>query len=548
MSPRLKRAIGLTAVPALALTTLAALPTAPANAAEVDPAPLEAGSAWLVDQVTDGLVHNNQFDFDDYGLSIDVALGLDAAGGHDETVQEVADAIATNLDFYVGYDYFPVPEEGELRHVLAGSIAKAMVFAQTAGRDETSYGGHDLVTELEDQVVETGPALGRIQDTFNPDVQFEADFSNTFGQLYAAQGLDAAGSTLAGPVTEFLLDQQCAEGFFRQDFAAIDAPDQTCDGDDGAQSSTDVTALAVLALLPQADDTDVQAAIDAAIGWLVDVQAADGSFGSGADIPTPNTNSSGLAGWALGETEETAAAEKAAAWVRGRQVDEPAPCVTELNDQQGAIAYDHAALAAGRTDGLTVELEDQWRRASAQALPALQWAPSVGSGPVKPIKTSGFFQAGTKVTLGADGFAPGDAVCFRLGGQGVGVGNAGLNGQALLRVSLPDGSRTRTYLSSTGEAEGQPLSFRVLDAKTLPVEVRSRVARGGTQVVKINGLADGEKYRVTYRGKKVGAGKAGDQGRATVRFGVGQKVGKTKVVVLGEFKNRRAAKAFTVTR
>ena len=44
------------------------------------PTPVKSGAAWLSDQVTDGLVHNEQYDFDDIGLSIDVALGLDAAG------------------------------------------------------------------------------------------------------------------------------------------------------------------------------------------------------------------------------------------------------------------------------------------------------------------------------------------------------------------------------------------------------------------------------------------------------------------------------------
>ena len=362
------------------------------------------------------------------------------------------------------------------------------------------------------------------------------------------QGLDAAGSTQTGAVTEFLLDQQCEEGFFRQDFAAIDAANQSCDADPAAQSSTDVTALAVLALLPQADDTDVEAAIDAATDWLLDEQAANGSFGSGADIPTPNTNSTGLAGWALGETGNVTAAERAAGWVRGRQADETAPCRTALSDDQGAIAYDTAALGAGRSDGITVGLQDQWRRASAQALPVLQWAMDTGEGPISKIDTRGYHQAGTRVRLGADGFAPGDTVCFRLGSKTVALGATGTNGQALVRVKLPDGSRTRTYLSNTGEAEGQPLSFKVLDGKTLPVDLKARVAKGGTQVVKIRGLAVGEHYRVTYRGKRVDSGKANDRGRAAVRFGVGLKTGEVKVVVLGEFKNRRAAKAFTVTR
>ena len=163
--------------------------------------------------------------------------------------------------------------------------------------------------------------------------------------------------------------------------------------------------------------------------------------------------------------------------MRGRQADETAPCHTALSDDQGAIAYDTAALAAGRSDGITVGLQDQWRRASAQALPALQWAMDTGEGPISNIDTRGYHQAGTRVRLGADGFAPGDTVCFRLGSKTVALGVTGTNGQALVRVKLPDGSRTRTYLSNTGEAEGQPLSFKVLDAKTLPVDLKARVGR-----------------------------------------------------------------------
>ena len=548
MSPRFRRAIGLTAVPALALSTLAALPSTPAYAAEPDPAPVAAGAAWLADQVTDGLVHNDQFNFDDYGLSIDVALGLDAVGGQDATVQAVADAIATNLEFYIGYDYFPAPPAGETRHVLAGSIAKALVLAQTAGRDPAAYGGHDLVADLEAQVVDAGPAIGRIRDTFNPDVEFESDFSNTFGQTFAVRGLDAAGSPVAEAATEFLIAQQCDEGFFRQDFAAIDAADQTCDGDAAAEPSTDVTALAVLALQGQADDTDVQAVIDGATAWLLDEQNPNGSFGSSSEITTANTNSTGLAGWALGVEEQTAAAERAAGWVRGHQADDPAPCATELVSEVGAVAYDAAAQQAGRTDGITVELQDQWRRATSQALPVLQWAPLTGTGGIQEIDTAGYFRAGTRVTVGADGFPPGDTVCFTRAGAGVALAAVGHNGQALARVLLPQGSGLRTFNSNNGQSEGQPMSFHALGAKTLRFEARDRVPRGKRQVVKLRGLAPGERYKVKYRGKRVDTGIATAEGRATERFRVGRKLGKAKVLVVGEFGNRRGAKTFRVVR
>ncbi len=36
-----------------------------------------SGGTWLSDQLTNGVVHNDQYDFDDYGLSLDVFFALD---------------------------------------------------------------------------------------------------------------------------------------------------------------------------------------------------------------------------------------------------------------------------------------------------------------------------------------------------------------------------------------------------------------------------------------------------------------------------------------
>ena len=464
-SPRLRRALGLTAVPALALSTLAALPSAPANAAEPDPLPLAAGTGWLKAQLTDGLVLNTAFDdpFNDYGLSVDVGLALNEVGSEGATIDAISTALAEEIGGYVG--------DGTTES-YAGSLAKAAVFAQTAGDDPAAYGGVDLIDRLEARVSDAGATLGRIQDA-----SAFGDFANTFGQTFAARALDEAGSSEAEAATEYLIAQQCDEGFFRQDFAALDAADQDCDADPSAAPSTDVTALAVLALLPQADDTDVQAVIDAATAWLVSEQAANGSFGSGDDIPTPNTNSTGLAGWALGEAGETAAAEKAAFFVRALQVDEPEPCATALNDDQGAIAYDVAALATGREDGITVQLEDQWRRASAQALPALRWATG-DAGAASDIELRPFYQAGQRVQLTANGFVPGDTVCFHRGSKVVGLAVVGLDGGAKLGVTLPKGTAKRTYSSNSDQSEGQPLVFHVLDETKLQVELKPQGRQG----------------------------------------------------------------------
>lgn len=537
MSPRLRRVLGLTAVPALALSTLAALPSAPANAAEPDPLPLAAGTAWLKGQLTDGLIFNPNFGgFNDYGLSVDVGLALDEVGGETATIDAISTALAGEIAGYVG--------DGAVES-YAGSLAKAAVFAQTAGDDPESFGGVDLIDRLEQRVSDAGATLGRIQD-----LSAFGDFANTFGQTFAARALDEAGSSEAEAATEYLIAQQCDAGFFRQDFAAVDAADQDCDADPAAAPSTDVTALAVLALLPQADDTDVQTVIDAATAWLISEQDANGSFGSGSDIPTPNTNSTGLAGWALGDAGETAAAERAAAYVRAFQVDESAPCSTALGGSEGAIAYDGAALTAGREDGITLELEDQWRRASAQALPALRWAPSGQIDPgfiVEPFLR--FFQPGDRVGVRAQLQTPGDTVCFYLG-QGLRVlAPVRTDGSASITTKLPEGTATRRYTFSTDEVEGANAgTYKVLDAVKLRLELKRVVARGGKQVVKIRRLVEGERFRVIFRGEKVDSGLANAKGRAVARFAVGKTLGPVKVLVRGQFKDRRGAKAFTVTR
>lgn len=540
-----RRAVGLLATPALALATLAALPAAPSYAAE-DPIPVAAGAAWLQSQLTDGLIHNNQYGFDDLGLSVDVALGLDTVGGHDATVQDVTDAIAANIVEYTSYQAGATPET---THVLAGSLAKALALATTVGRDGNAFGGKDLVAELEAQVATEAPNHGRIQDTFDATIPFETDFSNTIGQAFAAQGLDAENSTLVDPVTDFLLAQQCSEGYFRLNFAAPDAPAQTCDADPAAAPDTDVTAIAVIALQSQTDDGDIQAAVTRATTWLADSQATDGSFGGGTSTEAPNANSTGLAGWALGIEGNIAAAAEAAVWVRGVQADDPEPCTTGLTGELGAIGYDSPGHGLGRSQGIVAETEDQWRRTSAQALPVLLWAPAAGTGPTLDVSDDGFRKAGSTVRVSADGLAPGDTVCVARSGDLVGLLTAGANGQAVGKVVLPGGTARRTYLLNNNESELAIFTFHALGAKRLGLGLsRTRIARGQVERVKVSGLAAGERAKVLFRGKVVRTGKAGANGVFQTQFRVTGKAGSAGVKVVGQFADRANAKTLTVVR
>lgn len=346
------------------------------SAAEYDEATAAAAAEWITSELDDGLLSysTDYGPYVDHGLSIDAALALDEIGGHDEIVQEISDAVAGGLDSYVSGEAF-----GDPGSTYAGPTAKALVMAQVAGEDPAGYGGADLVARLESVTSDKGVTTGRIEDmsTFG-------DNANVLGQALAVQGLAGAGSARTGDATAFLLEQQCADGSFRLQFAPDKkAGDQSCDGGTAKESASDVdaTAQAVLALQDVTDEPGVEEALESATAWLLEEQGSDGAFGgSGADT-VDNTNSTGLAGWALGVREEDAAAESAAAWVRTMQAGGDGDCEAWEPSQIGAVAYDEKALVSALEMGISKATAGQWLRATVQALPVLEWAPADDTDP-----------------------------------------------------------------------------------------------------------------------------------------------------------------------
>lgn len=538
MRPIARRTAALVAVPALVLAGLVA-GSAPASAA-TDPAPASDAGSWLTGrlQATGWIAHNQQYDFDDYGLTIDAGLALDAVGAPDSVVQHISDALAAHLDDYVsGYGTIS----------SAGGTAKAMVLAQAAGDDPTSYGGHDLVTDLEARV--TGS--GRIKDDFDSTA---ADYANVLGQSYAAQALDAAGSTKTDAVTGFLLEQQCSAGFFRQDFSAAGAADQTCDGS-GGKPNVDATALAVQALQSQLDDTDVAGHVSDAVDWLVAHQKRSGGFGSNAQIATPNANSTGAAGYALLLAGRTGAAAKAAAWLRAHQATNVANCVSYDSADAGAVLYDNADRTAAQGGPMDAAVSDKALRATAQALPGLLAAPA-GVGSPNVLRAPGYVKAGGTTEVGVNNATPGEALCAMLGEQSVlGWANPNGEGHLTLRVPAKAGKSTVTVANAAGEFGDA--TIHALGAKTLDVAVKSkRVVRGHRQVITVTGLAPGEMASVTISwpsgasggsGEATG-GQANDNGVFRVTTKVSKRTGVADVQARGEFKNRKGATSFRITR
>jgi hypothetical protein len=335
-----------------------------ASAASAAPSPDRASSTWLSRQLDQGLVHNDQYDFDDYGLTADVAFALDATGHRAGAVQDIRRALARHVDSWTtGVDFGSAD-------VYAGSVAKAVVVAQVTGANPRSFGGVDLVKRLNARVATEAPIVGRIQD------RAADDFANTIGQAFAVRGLAKARSARADEALRFLLKQQCDAGYFRLSFAKPGAAAQDCDAGRKATTSapdTDVTALALLSLRTLKNPSRaVRTAMSDAVAWLKRHQQDNGSFGGGPETEKANANSTGLAAWVLGEAGACRPARQAARWVAGLQVAGDV-AGTPLAGERGAIAYDRAAMRAAKRDGIGVEQRDQWRRATAQAAPGLAY-------------------------------------------------------------------------------------------------------------------------------------------------------------------------------
>ena len=351
MNP-LSTLVRATATAAAAAVTGAVLVAAPAQAA-----PAGDSATWLSRQLTDGLVYNSQYDFNDIGLTLDTGIALKTIGGQATKVREIRRAVYRQVDSYT--------TGGSPTEVYSGAVAKAIVWAQVSGANPRTYGGTDLVDRLDRRVAPNG----RISDQSQ-----WGDYANVIGQAFAVRGLNVARSANRVRVIDFLLQQQCSAGYFRLNFSDPAAVDQSCDGAAAGDKApdTDATALAVLQLdaLPT-KSARVQRAIGRASSWLVRTQRSNGSHTGGTSTDTPNANSTGLAAWALGSTGRCAAARSAATWTYKLQAHVNL-AGTGLRNQRGAIAYDGKAFSDGKAHGITQATRDQWRRTTAQAAPGLK--------------------------------------------------------------------------------------------------------------------------------------------------------------------------------
>lgn len=511
-----------------------ALVAPPANAVTHDPIGVDQGATWLRSQLTNGIVHNNDFGFDDLGLTVDIAMGLDAVGGQDATRDTIVDALEPRAQEYYTSTF------GGVTTTYAGSLAKLLVLAQESGATPAAFGGQDLPAQLEAQVASGGVLTGRLEN--ENDAYGDA---NVIGQAFAVNGLASANSGEADEAASFLLQQQCTSGYFRLNFAKKDAANQSC-GEGTDSPDTDVTAIAVNQLAAaQADIPAAAAAVTRARTWLRSQQRNDGSFGGGTATEGSNSNSTGLAAQALGDTAE---AENAAQWLRARQANDADRC-GKLAGERGAIAYDDAALSASRADGITDATEDQWRRASAQALPAMQYLP-VDTTPADPALSgpAGYLKSGSRATFTTRGVSAGDDLC--LTGTGAAVRGTSPGSTWTAGVTLPAGTATRTYTVRDADGHSASAAVKVLGAKSLRVNRGTyRVKRSRYKAVQVTGLASRERARIYYRGNLVRYGTASTTGVFAARFRVGRSLGVKRITAYGQFSDiRKGAATIRVVR
>jgi hypothetical protein len=333
---------------AIAITTVAATAAlaGPAAAATGKPGadaapgdPTSQAAAWLVDQLVGAVNDHFTFPSSDYaddGNTADGLLALDAAGVAHEAAARMLAWLQADAANYVGTapNYYP------------GSLAKLLIVAEAENVDAHDFGGVDLIGALLG-LENTGsdPATkGLYQD---PDSQY--GYESTITQALSLLALSNTGDPGDAPsadAVQWLLDQQCPDGGFRNNEPPHTPADCTSD--------VETTAFAVQGLV------EVGADVSAALAWLDGRQNADGGFGS----PTSNANATALAAQAfLAANDEPT---PALLWLRDHQVG----CNLEVVEPDAQVDADKSAVGAITFDDSGYE-HDSALRATTQALQAM---------------------------------------------------------------------------------------------------------------------------------------------------------------------------------
>lgn len=441
----------LVLVPTLA-AALAVTVVTPAGATTGNTAATQKAADWLVGQLTDAGTVVGEFPgaggestvYTDWGQSLDAALALLAAGGHDPVLGRTLTSVATPTAVIEYTQGAPFDRKGA---AYAGATAKLAFTLEVTGGDATNAGGVDLLAQLLSLVTPEGRLADR-SDFGN--------YANLFGHAFALLALDTAGRTPSAALVQGLTAAQCSDGSFPE--AYLPTAGEQCKG------SVDATGLALQAL----------AAIDLATGdpaqraktWLQGQLKADGSFPGQAPV-----NSTGYA----------------AAGLNAVGVD-TAPSVGYLTGQQNADGGLRSGAAAADASNAF---------ATAQALPALAGTTFQGSARTvapQPIPCATAVSTLPAATITATG--PGAVIVQATSGtlvdlfaysrpsttyERVRTVTVARNGRA--SVTLRPGTNTRLYAQQQGCTAGQSTVLNVRTALTLAAK------RNGTRDYTFSGAS-----------------------------------------------------------
>jgi hypothetical protein len=410
--------------PEAATLTPAAVPTGTA---------VERAAAYLAAQLTDGDHVVGPYG-PDLGQTADVVLALSSTTSQRTARDAAAGYLAAHVDDYVHgaawADGSPGSEKEGANY--AGPTGKAIVTALAAGQDPRTFGGFDLVSELQGLMVTSGTEAGRFAD----DSAF-GDYSNPLGQAFDIIALKRATGTVPDAAVAYLLTAQCADGGFTDAYPASAG---------ACTSNPDSTGLALQALVAAGvtDATsDTACAAGEALAWLRAHDARDGSYASGAVNPSApaaaNVNSTAYA--ALGLTAAAADTSAQIAYLAGVQnSDGGLPIVPSSADTtSNVLATAQALNALTRSTFLSLGTSPL-----AAAVPACtpSSATTTATGGSAPAAGSAAPEGDSAVAAGATGTLP------RTGTDPFGPGLAGLAlvlvGSAAVTLSRrPRGARQR---------------------------------------------------------------------------------------------------------
>jgi hypothetical protein len=279
--PSHRRGRRTTVLSLLALVAALLVPLVGAGSADAAASPqAEGASTWLATLVgADGSVDDPYSSNPSLTWTANVAISLATTGNETAALQRALDHLATDVDGYIA----------EGTSDPAGRLSWLILLVDATGGDPTTFGGHDLVADLQARYGVAEAGLYGVIDDYTP----------VTNQSLALLALTAAGVTPPSAAIDWLVAQQCtaptsAAGAWEGYRAPFGGGLEDCEesmSTNYTSADSNSTAFAVEALVAVGSNEPVPAALT----WLNGMQditagSAIGGFGQRpGDTSDPNS-------------------------------------------------------------------------------------------------------------------------------------------------------------------------------------------------------------------------------------------------------------------